>query len=100
MKQQVVDDPTIARSKFFSPVTYTTCMVVLGFLAMLAAFSRWTSEDPFKFGVHFLFYIACMCVAVTSTDAAYHSAQLRAAGLSPALVLAIATCTLFMANTF
>src|SRR5258708_31483113 len=54
MKQAVVDDPAIARSKFFSPVTYTTCMVVLGCLAMFAAFSRWTSEDPFKFGVYFL----------------------------------------------
>ncbi len=164
MKQAVVDDPAIARSKFFSPVTYTTCMVALGCLAILAAFSRWTTEDPFKFGVYFLiaaigsslkvalpgakgtmpvgfvfvlvgimelslaevmaiaitaviiqdlrhsklrpqlmhllFYVACMCVAITTTDAVYHSAQLRAAGLSPALVLAIATCTLFMANTF
>src|SRR5260370_29810395 len=164
MNPTVVDDPTITRSRFFSPVTYTTCMVVLGCLGMLAAFSRWTTEDPFKFGVYFviaaigsslklalpgakgtmpvgfvfvlagimelslpevlaiaiaaviiqdlrhsklrpqimhlLFYVACTCVAITTTDAVYHSAQLRAAGLSPVLVLAIATCTLCMSNTF
>src|SRR6266404_6134869 len=54
MKQTVAENPTSARSKFFSPATYTTCMVVLGCLAMLAAFSKWTTEDPFKFGVYFL----------------------------------------------
>src|SRR6266851_3128717 len=54
MKPTVVDDPTIARSKFFSPVTYTTCVLVLGCLAIVAVFSRWTTEDPFKFGVYFL----------------------------------------------
>ena len=163
MAQRVADNRAIP-SKFFRPATYTTCMVALGGLAMLAAFSRWTTEDPLKFGVYFLiaaigsslkialpgakgtmpvgfvfvlvgimelslaevmaiaitaviiqnlrhsklrpqimhllFYVACMCVAVMTTDAVYHSAQLRAAGLSPALVLAIATCTLFMANSF
>src|SRR5258706_11016497 len=54
MAQTVADKPTIARSKFFSPATYTTCMVALGGLAMLAAFSRWITEDPLKFGVYFL----------------------------------------------
>jgi len=159
-----LDNLPIAQSKFFGPVTYTTCMVALGCLAVIAALSRWSTEDPLKFGVYFLiaaigsslklalpgakgtmpvgfvfvlvgvmelslpevmaiaiaavviqdlrhsklrpqimhllFYVACMCVAVMTTDAVYHSAPLRAAGLGPFSVLAIATCTLFMANTF
>src|SRR5258708_28924288 len=156
MKQAVVDDPAIARSKFFSPVTYTTCMVVLGCLAMFAAFSRWTSEDPFKFGVYFLiaaigsslklalpgakgtmpvgfvfvlvgimelslpevmaiaitavviqeirhskrpqimhilFYVACTCVAIITTDPVSHSAPLHASRLGPFSVFAVAPCT-------
>ncbi len=152
------------RSKLFNPATYTICMVVLGCLAVIAAFSRWTTEDPLKFAVYFLiavigsslklalpgakgtmpagfvfvligivelslpevmaiaiaavviqnlrqsksrppvmhllFYVACTCVAVMTTDAVYNSVPLRAAGLGPVSVLAIATCTLFMANTF
>ncbi|HEY6392453.1 MAG TPA: HD domain-containing phosphohydrolase, partial [Bryobacteraceae bacterium] len=50
--------------------------------------------------MHLLFYVACMSVAVMTTDAVYRSAPLRAAGLGPFSMLAIATCTLFMANTF
>ncbi len=153
-----------ARTKLISPTFYATCIVALGCLAAIAAFSRWTSADPLKFGVYFLiaaigsslklalpgakgtmpagfvfvlvglmelslseviaiaiaaviiqnlrhsktrpeimqilFYVACTCVAVMTTDAVYHSAPLHAAGLGPILVLAIATCALFMANTF
>jgi len=154
----------IVRSKVISPAFYTTCIVALGCLAVIAAFSRWTTEDPLKFAVYFLiaaigsslklalpgakgtmpagfvfvlvgimelslseviaiaiaaviiqslrhsktrpevmhilFYVACTCVAVMTTDAVYHSAPLRAAGRGPMSMLAIATCTLFMANTF
>lgn len=164
MNAIALDNQPIARSKFFGPATYTTCMVALGCLAVVAAVSRWTTEDPFKFGVYFLiaaigssmklalpgakgtmpvgfvfvlvgimelslpevmaiaiaavviqeirhsklrpqimhllFYVACTCVAIMTTDAVYHSPSLRAAGLGPFSVLAVATCTLFMANTF
>src|SRR5260370_36861039 len=47
-----------------------------------------------------LFNVACMCLAVTTTDAVYHSPELRALGLGPVPLLAIAACTQFMANTF
>jgi diguanylate cyclase (GGDEF)-like protein/putative nucleotidyltransferase with HDIG domain len=164
MNAVALDSRPIARSKLVGPATYTTCMVALGCLAVIAALSRWTSEDPLKFGVylliagigaslklalpgakgtmpvgfvfvlvgimelslpevmviaiaaviikefrhpetrpqimHVLFYVACMCVAVMTTDAVYRSAALRAAGVGPFSVLAVATCTLFMANTF
>ena len=152
------------RTKLVSPASYATCMIALGCLAVIAAFSRWTIEGPFKFGVYFriaaigssmklalpgakgtmqagfvivlvgimelslaevvaiaiaavviqhfwhpktrpqvihvLFYVACTCVAVMTTEAVYHSVPLRAAGLGPISVLTIATCTLFMSNTF
>jgi diguanylate cyclase (GGDEF)-like protein/putative nucleotidyltransferase with HDIG domain len=164
MNALALDNRPIAHSKFFGPATYTMCMVALGCLAVIAAFSRWSTEDPLKFGVYFLiaaigssmklalpgakgtmpvgfvfvlvgvmelslpevmaisiaavviqdlrhskvrpqimhllFYIACMCVAVMTTDAVFHSASLQAAGVGPFSVLAVATCTLFMVNTF
>ncbi len=50
--------------------------------------------------VQVLFNVACMCLAVTTTDAVYHSPELRALGLGPVPLLAIAACTQFMANTF
>jgi diguanylate cyclase (GGDEF)-like protein/putative nucleotidyltransferase with HDIG domain len=164
MNAMALDNPPIARSKLFGPATYTVCMLALGCLAVIAAFLRWSTEDPLKFAVYFLiaavgssmklalpgakgtmpvgfvfvlvgimelslpevmaiaiaavviqeirhsklrpqvmhilFYVACTCVAIMTTDAVYHSAPLHAAGLGPFSVLAVATCTLFMANTF
>jgi diguanylate cyclase (GGDEF)-like protein/putative nucleotidyltransferase with HDIG domain len=50
--------------------------------------------------MHLLFYVSCTCVAVMTTDVVYHSVPLHSAGLGPVSVLLVATCTLFMANTF
>jgi len=47
-----------------------------------------------------LFNMACMCIAVTSAHAAYHSAFLRSKGMGPVLLLFTAACTQFIANSF
>ena len=50
--------------------------------------------------IQVLFNVACMCLAVATTDAVYHSPELRSLGVGPVPLLAIAACTQFMANTF
>ena len=47
-----------------------------------------------------LFNMACMCIAVTSAHAAYHSTFLRSRGMGPVLLLFTAACTQFIANSF
>jgi diguanylate cyclase (GGDEF)-like protein/putative nucleotidyltransferase with HDIG domain len=49
--------------------------------------------------IQIAFNIACMCIAAATTAATYHSSTLRAWGMGPVLLLAIAVCTQFMANT-
>src|SRR5581483_401938 len=45
------------------------------------------------------FNLGCMCIAVTTTEAVYHSSILRSNGMEQALLLSLAACTQFLANT-
>lgn len=47
-----------------------------------------------------LFNLACMCIAVSTAHAAYHSTFLRSKGMGPVLLLFTAACTQFIANSF
>jgi diguanylate cyclase (GGDEF)-like protein/putative nucleotidyltransferase with HDIG domain len=49
--------------------------------------------------IQLLFNIACMCIAATASYVVYHSKQLEALGFGPVPLLALATCTQFLANT-
>jgi len=49
--------------------------------------------------VQILFNVASMCIAATATYIVYHSEALRAAGVKQVPLLALATCTQFIANT-
>jgi diguanylate cyclase (GGDEF)-like protein/putative nucleotidyltransferase with HDIG domain len=49
--------------------------------------------------IQILFNVACMCIAATATQLVYHSTELQAWGLGQIPLLALATCTLFVANT-
>jgi diguanylate cyclase (GGDEF)-like protein/putative nucleotidyltransferase with HDIG domain len=50
--------------------------------------------------IQVLFNVAAMCVAITSSEAVYHSAFLRAVGMGPVLLMAAAASTQFIANAF
>jgi len=50
--------------------------------------------------IQVLFNVAVMCVAITSSEAVYHSSTLRALGLGPVLLMAAAASTQFIANAF
>jgi diguanylate cyclase (GGDEF)-like protein/putative nucleotidyltransferase with HDIG domain len=49
--------------------------------------------------IQIAFNLACMCIAVTTTETVYRSSTLRAYGMGKILLLAIAACTQFLANT-
>jgi diguanylate cyclase (GGDEF)-like protein/putative nucleotidyltransferase with HDIG domain len=50
--------------------------------------------------IQVLFNVAAMCVAITSSEAVYHSSFLRAVGMGPVLLMAAAASTQFIANAF
>jgi diguanylate cyclase (GGDEF)-like protein/putative nucleotidyltransferase with HDIG domain len=50
--------------------------------------------------VQVLFNVAAMCVAITTSEAVYHSSTLRALGMGPVLLMAATASTQFFANAF
>jgi len=58
----------------------------------------WHAKDRPRL-VQVLFNVACMCIAATFAFLVYHSEKLAALGVGQIPLLAMATCTQFLANT-
>jgi diguanylate cyclase (GGDEF)-like protein/putative nucleotidyltransferase with HDIG domain len=49
--------------------------------------------------IQVLFNVSCMCIAASATYLVYHSPELRSLGMGQIPLIALATCTQFLANT-